>query len=215
MNILCFDTSLDKTYIALNFEDKFLYREIKSDEKNYHSAYLLPEIKKMCTELNMKLQSLDVVVTNCGPGSFTGIRAGLSVAKVMALELNLPVVGLNSCEILKTACGVQDAVVLLDARRLMYYFYDDGEIKLILKNEAEEKIKNHTVICDLNTYNDFSTTCDCIFIDYEKENYPLAKVMYELGLQKIKSSKNIREDFSHDKLKANYIQTPPVFSKGN
>lgn len=215
MNILCFDTSLDKTYILISYGDKFLSKEIKSDEKNYHSAYLIPEIKKMCAELNMQLQTLDVIVTNCGPGSFTGIRAGLSVAKVMALELNLPVVGLNSCEILKKACGVLDAAVLLDARRLMYYFYDGDEIKLILKDEVEQKIKNCTVVCDSNVYKDFLDVQNAKLINYEEQNFELEKVMYELGLQKIKSSKNIKEDFSHNKLKANYIQTPPVFSKGN
>lgn len=215
MNILCFDTSLDKTYIAISFDDKIIFRTIKSDERNYHSAYLIPEIKKMSLELNMQIKNLDAIVTNCGPGSFTGIRAGLSVAKVMATELNLPVVGLNSCEILKKACGYDDALVLLDARRLMYYFFDGIEISLILKEEVDKKIINKTIVCDSNVYKDYCMVKKCRFINYEEQNYNLAKVMYELGLEKIKDSKNIAGDFSHDKLKANYIQTPPVFSKNN
>lgn len=211
MNILCFDTSLNKTYIAIFYEDKFLYDEIESDENNYHSAYLIPRIKKMCTDLNMNLNMLDAIVTNCGPGSFTGIRACLSVAKVMAIELNLPVVGLNSCEILKEACGINNAVVLLDARRLMYYFYDNENIELITRDNVLKNIKNRAIVCDLNTYRDFSDVQGCEFINYEMQNYNLAKVMYELGIKKLKSSDNIEKDFSHAKLKANYIQTPPVF----
>ena len=50
-------------------------------------------------------------------------------------------------------------------------------------------------------------------LGYEDENYPLARVMYNLGLGKIKSSQDVANDFSHTKLKANYIQTPPVFTK--
>ena len=50
MRLLCFDTSLDKTYIALKSADKLLQREIKSDDTNYPSAYLIPEIKKMTEE---------------------------------------------------------------------------------------------------------------------------------------------------------------------
>ncbi len=213
MNLLCFDTSLDKTYISLNNNDIFLSRQIKSDERNYHSAYLIPEIKRMCKELDFSLYNLDAIVTNCGPGSFTGIRAGLSVAKVMALELDLPVAGLNSCEILKYASKDNDAVVLLDARRLMYYFYDNGTIELILKDKVEEKIKNRTVICDTSSYNDFCAYQNCRFINFEQENYPLEKAMYEIGMDKLSASNNMSEEFSRAKLKANYIQTPPVFSK--
>lgn len=215
MRLLCFDTSLDKTYIALKSADKFLQREIKSDNTNYHSAYLIPEIKKMTEESGISLNTLEALAVNCGPGSFTGIRAALSVAKVMALELNLPVITLNSCEILKAASGCTDAVVALDARRLMYYFYDGGQIELVLKENMESKMKNKTVICDSGVARDFSEKIDARFVNYEVQNYPLAKVMCSLAISKVHESDNFKEEFSHEKLRAKYIQTPPVFTKGN
>ena len=218
MNILCFDTSLDKTYIALSVSKNFRQLEIKSDEKNYHSAYLLPEIKKILEEEKIAPKDLNIIATNCGPGSFTGIRAGLSVAKIMALELEIPVIRLNSCEILAEAAantGAKNPLVLLDARRSMYYFYEGKDIKLILKDEVQKIPQNFPVVCDLNVYNDFGKIFGSRLINYQEQNYPLAKVMYELALKKMKSSKNINEEFSHLKLKANYIQTPPVFTKGN
>lgn len=214
MKILCFDTSLDKTYIALGSNDDCECCEIKSDDTNYHSAYLIPKIKQMLEDKNLTLKELDALCVNCGPGSFTGIRAALSVAKVMALELDLPVVALNSCEILKSASG-DDSIVLLDARRLMYYYYEDSKIELILKDDVGNKIKNKKVICDSGVYRDFSGAFGAEFINYEKQNYPLASVMYKLALEKLNASKCPKEDFAHAKLKANYIQTPPVFTKGN
>lgn len=213
MRILCFDTSLDKTYIALGRGNDFEQIEIKSDENNYHSAYLIPKIKELTEKTGIALKNLDAIVTNCGPGSFTGIRAGLSVAKVMALELDLPVVSLNSCQILSAASEIKDAPVLLDARRMMYYFYNGSEIELILKDDIEPKIKNKTVICDASVKKDLGGFFGCNFINYEEQNYPLASVMYVLGAQKLTASTDIKEDFSVTKLKANYIQTPPVFKK--
>ena len=217
MNILCFDTSLDKTYIALGTTKDFSQIKKKSKEKNYHSAYLLPKIKEILENAKITPKNLDAIVTNCGPGSFTGIRAGLSVAKVMALELNLPVVRLNSCEILKKAavdCAVNNPCVVLDARRGMYYFYEGEDIKLVLKDNLADLIRSQNVVCDLNVYKDFSHFEEAKFINYEEQNYPLAKVMYNIGSSKINNSNNIADDFSHLKLKANYIQTPPVFTKG-
>ena len=217
MKILCFDTSLDKTYIALGFDGFFEQIQINSDEKNYHSAYLLPKIKEILKRAKITPKDVNAIVTNCGPGSFTGIRAALSVAKVMALELDLPVVRLNSCDILKNAAlkhGVKNPCVVLDARRGMYYFYDGSEIKLVLKDNLADLTRDYNVVCDSNVYKDFSCHDGARFINYEDQNYPLAEVMYNLGLEKINSSKDIVCDFSHTKLKANYIQTPPVFTKG-
>lgn len=213
MRILAFDTSLDKTYIVLSDGTTGAFEEIKSDEKNYHSAYLVPKIKEMTQKTGIELSTLDAIVINAGPGSFTGIRAGLSVAKVMSLVLDLPVVPLNSCEILKEASGLKDALVLLDARRQMYYFYNGFDIELVLKDDVLSKISDSPIICDSNVAKDFSGVCSNEFINFEEKNFPLAKTMLELGLKKLYASENIAKDFPAQTLQANYIQTPPVFKK--
>lgn len=207
--ILAFDTCLDKTYIAFEKDNDIQYKRIESDEKNYHSAYLISTIK----EMGFEPSAIKYLIVNCGPGSFTGIRATLSVAKVMAQELNIPVVGLNSCEILLKAGSMENSAVLLDARRSMYYFYEKNQIELILLEKVEEKIQNKTIICDNNTFNTFLDKFSNKFINYEKQNYPLEKVILELGKEKINNSQNPNEEFSCEKLEANYIQTPPIFGK--
>jgi len=207
MYALAFDTSLDKTYIALKDNENVKFEQILSDEKNYHSAYLISKIK----QIGFSPEKLELIITNAGPGSFTGIRAGLSVAKVMAGQLNVPVVPLNSCEILLKASNLSNAVVLLDARRNMYYFYNGGEIELILKEDVKNKIKDSVVICDSGVVRDFGEELNNEFVNYEKQNYPLEQILLELGLQKFCNSKNVKEDFASQKLEANYIQTPPIF----
>ncbi len=211
MNILAFDTSLDKTYLSICIKGKYEGVQIKSDENNYHSAYLISNIKKMVEKHNVEFKDLDLLAINSGPGSFTGIRASLAVAKVLATFVELPVVPLNSCEILKRAQSDENAVVLLDARRSMYYFYDDAEIKLILKDDVKQYIENKTVICEESVKKAFCDTIVANFIDFTKENYELEKVLCELAKEKASLSSNIEKDFDYKDLKANYIQTPPVF----
>ena len=162
-------------------------------------------------QIGFSPEKLELIITNAGPGSFTGIRAGLSVAKVMAGQLNVPVVPLNSCEILLKASNLSNAVVLLDARRNMYYFYNGGEIELILKEDVKNKIKDSVVIFDSGVVRDFGEELNNEFVNYEKQNYPLEQILLELGLQKFCNSKNVKEDFASQKLEANYIQTPPIF----
>lgn len=210
MYILAFDTSLDKTYILIKNNEEIKTAELLSDEKAYHSAYLISKIKEMgfCPE------KLDYIITNSGPGSFTGIRAGLSVAKVMAMELNIPVIPLNTCEILKDASNLENCAVLLDARRNMYYFSKGDEIELILKDEVLDKVKEYkNLIVDKGVVRDFSGILENNLVDFETKNYELEKTLLKLGEEKYNASKNPKEEFCAANLKANYIQTPPVFQK--
>ena len=85
----------------------------------------------------------------------------------------------------------------------------------MLKENMESKMKNKTVICDSGVARDFSEKIDARFVNYEVQNYPLAKVMCSLAISKVHESDNFKEEFSHEKLRAKYIQTPPVFTKGN
>ena len=82
MNILAFDTSLNKTYIAVSKDDTFVSKIYESDEKNYHSAYLIIGIKIFIEEIIWLFKIIDLFAVNHGPGSFTGIRAGVTVAKL-------------------------------------------------------------------------------------------------------------------------------------
>ena len=121
MKILAFDTCLDKTYITLAEDDKVLRSEtIVSDGQNYHSAYLISTIVKVLKELNLTPKDIDMIATDIGPGSFTGIRACTTVARVLAQQLDIKAVGISSLEILSKILGGND-LVALDARKNKAY----------------------------------------------------------------------------------------------
>ena len=201
MNILAFCCALNNTYLALQYDDFIKTETIKSDS-NYHSLYLLENIKKLFDENNFKFKNLDMIAVNTGPGSFTGIRVALVVAKVMAGELDIPIVGLNTAEILLKAYSAD--ILLMDARRDMYYLGDNQKIELIYK-EKIEKYKDKKVVCDARCKGIIENS-----ICFEENDYDIGRIILELAKEKYESTKN-KEQFNPLNVKANYIQTPPVF----
>lgn len=204
MIILAFDTCLDKTYITIRMEDKILKSKIiYSDEKNYHSAYLISTIVKILKETNLTPQNIDVIATDIGPGSFTGIRACVTVARVLAQQLNIKVVGISSLEILSNILGDND-LVALDARKNKAYIYD-GEIKGAIELEKADKIvEGRRVITDNSLSVRLKSQAENV-ISYQNGEYPIGDILSALALQKQPT-----EWFN---LKPLYIQPPPVFGK--
>ena len=89
MNYLVFDCVLNKTFITLVKNDEFINKTIESDSENYHSVYLISEIKNILEKNSLSLKDLDFIGVDVGPASFTGIRVGLCVAKIIASEARL------------------------------------------------------------------------------------------------------------------------------
>lgn len=97
MRSLIIDTSTERGCAAF-FEDqkKHFACELPSGLNN--SKYLLPEIHRALKSLNWSLQDLDFIAVGVGPGSYTGIRVGVMVAKSMAFALKKPLVSFCSLE---------------------------------------------------------------------------------------------------------------------
>ncbi|WP_077324403.1 tRNA (adenosine(37)-N6)-threonylcarbamoyltransferase complex dimerization subunit type 1 TsaB [Virgibacillus siamensis] len=122
MNVLAIDTSNQILGIAL-LKDGQLLGEIVTNIKKNHSVRLMPAINQLMQEVNMKPDQLDKIVTAKGPGSYTGVRIGLTTAKSMAWALNIPVVGVSSLEVLAYQGRFSDTFIcpFFDARRGLVY----------------------------------------------------------------------------------------------
>ncbi len=204
MKILAFDTCLDKTYITLNDGEKIIKSEvIFSDGENYHSAYLISTIVKVLKEAGLEPKDLDIIATDIGPGSFTGIRACVTVARVLAQQLNIKTVGVSSLEILSKILGDND-MVILDARKNKAYVYDEEVKGAIELEEVDELVRGKRVITDNSLKERLSQYAD-MAISYQGGNYPLGDILSKLALTK--------EPTEWAKLKPLYIQPPPVFGK--
>ena len=100
MKTLFIDSSRKSLSLALINDDKLIFvSNINSHSK--HSNYLLSEIKNILTKENININDIDNYVVLIGPGSFTGIRVGVTVSKTLAWTLSKKIYTLNNLEALK------------------------------------------------------------------------------------------------------------------
>lgn len=159
---------------------------IESDSEMNHAACLAPYIEKCLKELERKEQKLDAVAVSIGPGSYTGLRIGLSLAKGLCFAKEVPLIGINTLKILAVKGmfksldweGDELLVPMIDARRMEVYtaVYDFG-LKtietpgpLILdENSYSELLRNNKIIFIGDGVEKARTVIDnpnAIWIDY-------------------------------------------------
>lgn len=122
MNILAMDTSNQILGAALMKDGQLLGEHVTNMKKN-HSVRLMPAIEGLMEEVGLAPDDLDKIVVSYGPGSYTGVRIGVTTAKTMAWALNIPVVGVSSLEVLAYQGRLSGSLVcsFFDARRGLVY----------------------------------------------------------------------------------------------
>ncbi|RSL30666.1 tRNA (adenosine(37)-N6)-threonylcarbamoyltransferase complex dimerization subunit type 1 TsaB [Salibacterium salarium] len=122
MKILAIDTSTHVMGIALAEDDKLLAEYTTNFKKN-HSLRLMPAIQQMLKELDVQPKELDAIAVAKGPGSYTGVRIGVTTAKSMAWSLGIPVYGISSLQMLaRNGIRFQGLICpFMDARRGQVY----------------------------------------------------------------------------------------------
>lgn len=120
-------------------------KELNIDNLKTHSETLIPLIQELISSTSISLSDIDLIACDVGPGSFTGIRIGISTVKALAYSLDIPVVAVSSLEALahnvqNTSCDM--ICSLIDARNNQVYCgIFDKEYKL-LENYLADDINN-------------------------------------------------------------------------
>lgn len=102
--ILAIDTATRHASIAL-YDDAGVVAEQSWRSANNHSVELMPTIVQMLDRQRLALQEIDAVAVTQGPGSFTGLRIGMSVAKGICLGLDIPLVAIPTLDVVVYAAG--------------------------------------------------------------------------------------------------------------
>ena len=204
MKILAFVTCLDKMYVTLAQDDKILESKIVTNQDNkYHSAFLISTIRDILHENNIEPKDLDAIGTNVGPGSFTGIRACTTVARMMAQQLDIKACGISSLEILEQINPTQKpTMVALDARKNSAYLLYNGKIHGAVQLE---EIKNLLTEKDYYLITDDKLQKELGGISYQQEEYQLGEILAKLAFEKLKM-----QECKWQELKPLYIQPPPM-----
>jgi tRNA threonylcarbamoyladenosine biosynthesis protein TsaB len=141
MNVLAIDTSNTSLGIALINKDQVIGEYITNMKKN-HSIRVMPAIEHLLGDCDLKPVDLDKIVVAKGPGSYTGVRIGVTIAKTLAWTLNIPLVGISSLEALAAGVGRHfDGFVspLFDARRGQIYtglyHFINGELVSVIEDQ--------------------------------------------------------------------------------
>lgn len=128
MKVLGFDTSTMTTSVSI-IEDENMLVLYSLQGSVYHSESLSDMVNNILNKFDFDLSQIDLISVGIGPGSFTGIRIGLTFAKVMAQVLKKDIVAVSSLK----ACAIkEDGLVgsIIDARRGLIYacLMEDGKV---------------------------------------------------------------------------------------
>ena len=132
--ILCLETSTKACSVALGQNGKLLALKESLDENYSHSENLTLFIEDVCKQAKIKLQDVDAIAVSKGPGSYTGLRIGVSTAKGLCYALDKPLIAINSLEAMAAGqisiLNTQYPTLLcpmIDARRMEVYtaVYDE------------------------------------------------------------------------------------------
>lgn len=122
MKILGIDSSGLVASVAL-VEDDIVRGEFTINYKKTHSETLLPMLDEMLNMINTKVDEVDGIAVAAGPGSFTGLRIGSSVAKGLGFALNKPLISVPTLEGMAYNLYLTEGLIcpLMDARRNQVY----------------------------------------------------------------------------------------------
>lgn len=122
MICLFFDTSSDLLKVSLIKDNKIIFdKELYT--KNDHSSYLVPTIDEAFKSNNIDFKELDEIIVGNGPGSFTGTRISIAVAKTYAFSFNIPVYMISSLEeLIYDNDGYDFYVPIIEEKKENLYF---------------------------------------------------------------------------------------------
>lgn len=139
MNTLFIDTHGELVTIAF-IKDKEVFVKEKFSEYS-HATIVLPLLNEMLKENKIKLNLFNKIIVVNGPGSFTGIRIGLTIAKTIAYSLNIPIYTISSLRAYLLSSDEKGIVVIEDPKGY-YIGYEDKEFY----SNSLEGYNNYSVI---------------------------------------------------------------------
>lgn len=156
--ILCIETSTTNCSVALSNNESVLAFREDTDKGYSHAERLHVFIEEVLEEANIPKEELAAIAVSKGPGSYTGLRIGVSAAKGLCFALGLPLIAIPTLTILAQQTSENAIIVpLLDARRM--------EVYSAVFNEKKEQIRETKAeIVTGNSFNDYLSQGKTIFI---------------------------------------------------
>lgn len=169
--LLALDTSTRTAGIAL-YDGAQVLNEIVWSSPDYHTVELAPLVAESLRRCNLTVEALSAIAVATGPGSFTGLRVGLALAKGIALARRLPLIGVPTLDALAAAQPLLDMPLLALVRTgrgrfavQRYHASENGwqaleEITILTLEALLERLDTPTWICGELTAEERQTILD-------------------------------------------------------
>lgn len=195
--ILNIETATKNCSVSLSINgDVFVCEEFADEDSFSHAEKLHVFLEKMLVETKINYSDIACVAVSQGPGSYTGLRIGVSAAKGICYALNIPMIAIDTLEILAYQAVVSDGLILpmIDARRMEVYCaiftsnyqkIRETKAEIITENSFEEIEKTIYIVGDCTEKcKPVLKNKNIIFL--EKIKYPSSKEMGLIGFKKFR-----------------------------
>ena len=192
--ILNIETATKNCSVSLSKNGQTVAIKEVSEEQFSHAEKLHLFIKEVFASENISLENLNAVAVSKGPGSYTGLRIGVSAAKGLCYALNIPLIAVDTLAVLAEKISVNSGIIIpmIDARRMEVFtqMFDKNYSPL---SAAEALIVDETgfadITEDIHLIGDGALKCKTVltddkFIYHEDVIYPSANEMSRISYKK-------------------------------
>ena len=196
--ILNIETDTKNCSVALAQEGKIILCKEIAEEGYSHAERLHVFIEEVIQEAGITFQDLTAIAVSQGPGSYTGLRIGVSAAKGLCYALNIPLIAVDTLQVLASQATISEGLIIpmLDARRMEVYsaifnpnLVKQREIQAEVITEASFETISETVYF----LGDCTEKCQSVlvkpnFVFLPEIKYPSAKEMCVISFAKFQQS---------------------------
>ncbi len=197
--ILNLETTTKNCSVSLACNGNLIALKELNSDKYSHAEYLNLFIDEVLQQGGISFEDLSAVAVSQGPGSYTGLRIGVSTAKGLCYALNIPLIAIDTLEVLARQLSVDDGIIIpvLDARRMEVYqavFNTEYEVMesvkpMVLTPDAYDTYFNKTKVYFVgNATLKMQTIIKHDKAVFQPESSPSAQEMGSVSFEKFKQS---------------------------
>ncbi len=196
--ILNLETATKNCSVTIARDGKTIACKEIAEQNFSHAEKLHVFIEELLTENNLKFSDLNAIAVSQGPGSYTGLRIGVSSAKGFCYALNIPLIAIDTLQLLAKQIQIEEGIIIpmIDARRMEVF------TAIYNKNHQQERSTQAEIINE-NSYQEISEKIHLVgdgtekfkntltherFVFHSDVIFPSAKEMSELSFEKYKIS---------------------------
>jgi tRNA threonylcarbamoyladenosine biosynthesis protein TsaB len=217
--ILNIETATKNCSVSIAKDGQTIVCNELADEGYSHAEKLHVFIEEVIAKAGISAQDLNAVAVSQGPGSYTGLRIGVSAAKGLCYALNIPLIAVDTLQALASQAGVTDGKIIpmLDARRMEVYsaiFNSDLTVERAIQAEIIDENSFQEYTEKVYFVGDCADKCKSVltkdnFVFLEDIKYPSAKAMSKISFDKYQKSDTVDVAYFEPYYLKDFMIAPP------